>query len=774
MSTSNKTKWKLTVKVLPSALPLVLLAGLSHSSFAQTADNYTYCADEGDTCSFSGTREVRYGANSKYNYLIAAGSIACNNKTFGDPIYGTRKTCEFSNTAIGEPSPTPTSAPTPLPTSAPTLTPTLTPTSAPTPAPTIAPTSQPSEVPASDDIVLQENAAGFCGADGSIDSNHNGFTGSGFANTQNAKGRTISWRVEVQEPSTYMLEWRYASGSSNSRMGSVSVNGSAEASVEFPTTGAWASWTIDGAIVELSAGVNEIVLTAETAEGLANIDSLTIAGSGINPADCDIYVPTAEPTATPTAEPTATPTAEPTATPTVEPTTTPSAEPTATPTVEPTATPTAEPTATPTVEPTTPPSQELVAFPGAEGYGKYTTGGRGGKVYEVTNLNDSGAGSLRAAIQASGARTIVFRVSGTIDLKSTLSISNSDITIAGQTAPGDGITLKRYPLVIKADNVIIRYIRSRFGDLLKNDADAISMRYQKNIILDHVSASWGDDETMSLYHGENVTIQWCLVSETLNRGGDHGFAGIWGSPYSTHHHNLIAHNVSRSIRFASGAGNVDYRNNVIYNWGYNSAYGGEQNQVGNDKFNFSNINMVANYYKPGPATSSGVSSRIINPTTRDGDNDIGKFYVADNYVVGNSKVSADNWDGGVQPANQAAKLDEPWPSMPINQETAEEAYESVLAHVGASKSRDAVDARIIEEVRTGTALYGKNGIIESQEEVGGWPALNSTPAPQDSDHDGMPDEWELAEGLDPSNPNDRNDTDEIGYTMLENYLNSID
>ena len=416
---------------------------------------------------------------------------------------------------------------------------------------------------------------------------------------------------------------------------------------------------------------------------------------------------------------------------------------------------------------------ELLAFPTAEGYGKHTTGGRGGAVYEVTNLNDSGAGSLRAAVSASGARTVVFRVSGTIDLKSNLTISNPNITIAGQTAPGDGITLKRYPLVINADNVIIRYIRSRYGDLLKNDADAISMRYRKNIILDHISASWGDDESMSIYHGENVTIQWSMITETLNRGGDHGFAGIWGSPYSSHHHNLIAHNVSRAIRFASGGGNVDYRNNVIYNWGYNSAYGGEQQQVGNANFNFSNINMVANYYKPGPATANAVRSRILNPTTRNGDADYGHFYVADNYVVGNARVTADNWDGGVQPAAAAAKLTKPWPSMPIKQETAEQAYLSVLAKAGASKVRDSVDTRIIEEVRNGTATYGKNGIIESQQEVGGWPSLNSGTAPQDSDKDGMPDDWENANGLNPSDASDRNKKDGVGYTMLEKYLNSL-
>lgn len=260
----------------------------------------------------------------------------------------------------------------------------------------------------------------------------------------------------------------------------------------------------------------------------------------------------------------------------------------------------------------------VLAFPTAEGYGKYTIGGRGGKVYEVTNLNDSGEGSLRAAIEAKGPRTVVFRVSGTIDLKSALNIRNPYITIAGQTAPGDGICIKRYPLNISADEVIIRYIRIRLGDESTRSDDAISARYRKNIILDHISASWSIDETMSIYHCENVTIQWCMITESLSQSnhtkGSHGFGGIWGSNYSTYHHNLLAHHSSRNPRWASGGGFNDYRNNVLYNWGYNSSYGGEKHQVGNPKFSDITVNFVNNYYKPGPATDKGkVSYRIVNP-----------------------------------------------------------------------------------------------------------------------------------------------------------------
>lgn len=439
-------------------------------------------------------------------------------------------------------------------------------------------------------------------------------------------------------------------------------------------------------------------------------------------------------------------------------------------------------------------SQQL-AFPGADGYGKYAKGGRGGAVYEVTNLNDSGEGSLRAAVEASGLRTVVFRISGTIELESPLSIKNPYITIAGQTAPGDGICIKKNPINIDADHVIIRYLRVRLGDESGGDYDAISSRNTKHIILDHISASWSVDETMSIYHCDSVTVQWSIISESMSKSnhvkGSHGFGGIWGSNYGTYHHNLLAHHSSRNPRMASGSGNTDYRNNVIYNWGYQSLYGGEKYQKGNDKFNFSNINIVANYYKPGPATQPGeVSYRIASPSFRN-ETDHGKWYIADNVVEGNEEVSADNWNGGVQTkiSFEKIKLDKPWPSMPINQQTAIDAYHSVLDNAGAIlPKRDAVDSRIIEETRDGFATYeGASykeenkvvdppkicGIIDTQNDVGGWPVLESAPAPKDTDHDGMPDEWENENGLNPNNADDRNNIADDGYTMLEKYINSI-
>lgn len=432
---------------------------------------------------------------------------------------------------------------------------------------------------------------------------------------------------------------------------------------------------------------------------------------------------------------------------------------------------------------------QQLAFPTAEGYGKYTVGGRGGVVFEVTNIEDSGEGSLRAAVEASGPRTVVFRVSGTIELESDLRITNPYITIAGQTAPGDGICIKKFPLMISADEVIIRHIRVRFGDESGQDSDAISARYVKNIILDHVSASWSVDETMSIYHCENITVQWCIISESMFNSNHsknaHGFGGIWGSNFSSYHHNLIANHSSRNPRFASGSGNTDYRNNVLYNWGYRSCYGGEAKQKGSDKFKFSKINMVANYYKPGPATDPSKKAEIADPSSR-GDGDKGSWYVANNVIEGSNSVTKDNWSGVL--GKNFIKLGKAWDAMKIHEQTAEDAYASVIADAGATlPKRDAVDNRIVKEVRTGVATFEGiyktkkkvadiskvSGIIDSQNDVGGWPELKSSKAPKDTDHDGMPDEWERKNKLDRMNPDDRNRIDPNGYTMLENYLNSI-
>lgn len=432
-------------------------------------------------------------------------------------------------------------------------------------------------------------------------------------------------------------------------------------------------------------------------------------------------------------------------------------------------------------------SQQL-AFPGAEGFGRYTSGGRGGKVLEVTNLNDSGPGSLRNAIDQSYPRIIVFRVSGTIHLKSYLKIRNGNVTIEGQTAPGGGITTADYTVEVEADNVIIRYMRFRLGDLTKLADDAANGRDHKNIMIDHCSMSWAIDENTSWYDNQHFTLQWCIIGESLYHSyhpkGNHGYGGIWGGMGATFHHNLIADNSSRNPRFNGARYNsthqteiVDFRNNVIFNWGFNSAYGGESG----------NQNMVNNYFKPGPATSGGSTHhRIVQPyDSYTQSNPISKWYVAGNYMAGDATVTANNWQGGVQPHDSripldSLKLNNPLDVAPVETQSAVDAYNTVLKDAGdVFPKRDSVDVRIVHETETGKASFGASygggnkGIIDSQTDVGGWPVLVNTTPPKDSDHDGMPDTWENDHGLNPNDSSDASKVGSDGYTMIEEYCNSL-
>ena len=442
---------------------------------------------------------------------------------------------------------------------------------------------------------------------------------------------------------------------------------------------------------------------------------------------------------------------------------------------------------------------QQLAFPGAEGFGRYTSGGRGGAVYYVTSLNDQlkkpEEGTLRWAVNQKGARTIIFAVSGTISLKGPLKVKNNDVTIAGQTAPGDGICLKNYTFTIDADNVIVRFMRFRCGDTaLKSSAqDAANGRNLKNVIIDHCSMSWSIDETGSFYDNTDFTMQWCILSESLyssgHEKGNHGYGGIWGGVGASFHHNLLAHHTSRLPRFNGARFTtkpetelVDYRNNVVFNWGFENSYGGEEGRQ----------NMVNNYYKVGPAAKKGeLQHRILSLTQKFFIKSInpdtlyaGWFYIDGNYVYGSPEATADNWKYGVQKASQEQKLksktDQPFPFAPVTTQSAEEAYELVLKQAGATKpKRDIVDQRIVKEVKTGKCEFGdtwgaNSGIIDSQKSVGGWPDLKSAPAPVDTDLDGMPDAWEIKNGLNPKNAEDRNqDKNKDGYTNLEEYLNEL-
>lgn len=464
------------------------------------------------------------------------------------------------------------------------------------------------------------------------------------------------------------------------------------------------------------------------------------------------------------------------------------------------------------------------AFPGAEGFARYITGGRGGSVYHVTNLNDSGTGSLREALGKSGKRTIVFDVSGVINLKSDLKISKGDVTVAGQTAPGDGITLANYTVTVATDNVIIRFIRFRRGNAVNiNDgADAIWGRQRKNIMLDHCSFSWSIDEVASFYDNRTFTMQWCTVAEALTNAGHdkgaHGYGGIWGGKEASFHHNFLLHLQNRVPRFNGAryawsgydtskypntiqAERVDFRNCVMFNWGTGGCYGGPGGGY---------INMVNNYYKAGPATTNKTRVTQISKSDSNngGDNPFpgytSRYYINGNYVTA-AGDNAENYDwkgvvydngiptvNGVRCVNDSKnyygegagnipiKLDEPIDAGEVTTHSATVAFEKVVAYAGASYKRDAVDERYAQEAKDGTATYtgsvtGKKGIIDTQNDVGGWPELAKETKPADSDKDGMPDDWETANGLNPKlNDSKLYTIDPKGYyTNLEVYMNSL-
>ncbi len=439
-------------------------------------------------------------------------------------------------------------------------------------------------------------------------------------------------------------------------------------------------------------------------------------------------------------------------------------------------------------------SVSVSAFPYAEGGGSVAQGGRGTDVYVVTSLDDSNVkdpepGTLRYAVTQRGHRMVVFKVAGIIHLTQPLRISNGYISILGQSAPGDGICIADNPLIIEADEVVLRFLRVRMGDTIGREWDALSVNNSRNVIIDHCSFSWSTDECVSCYGNENFTLQYCFITESLRKSvhlkGDHGYGGIWGGTNASFHHNLLAHHDSRNPRFDhdyvnnTHRGPIDFVNNVVYNWGGNSAYGGEG--VGKAR----TINFVANYFKPGPATGSKVRTRLVNPWTSCSnctDKYPGtvlppKIYLTGNYMDGSPEVSEDNWKGAT---TTLSKADSPFTmSVDIATQTAADAYETVLAKAGCSLVRDAVDTRIVQEVRNGTYTHkGGNGstggLIDSQTDVGGWPQYNATESPKDSDGDGIPDEWETANGL---NPNSYADATQMtinkGYTNLEVYLNSI-
>ncbi|MFT3935723.1 MAG: polysaccharide lyase [Chitinophagaceae bacterium] len=454
---------------------------------------------------------------------------------------------------------------------------------------------------------------------------------------------------------------------------------------------------------------------------------------------------------------------------------------------------------------------DIPAFPGAEGGGAFTTGGRGGKVYVVTSLEDRGAGTFREACEQGGARIIVFNVAGIIKLKSPVNIRAPYITIEGQTAPGDGVCIAGESVLIDTHDVIIRFMRFRRGQtaVTRRD-DALGGNPVGNIILDHVSGSWGLDENMSIYRhvydrkndgkGDklptvNVTIQNSIFAEGLDTY-NHAFGSTIGGRNSTFMRNLWANNVARNPSVGMD-GDFGFVNNVIFNWWNRSADGGD---------NKSFFNFINNYYKPGPITPKDkpIAYRILKPESgraRKDSLEFGKAYVNGNIVEGNEKVTKDNWDGGVQVEDlpdagkftAAIRVDKPFPIAEFPVMTAKESFNYVLNNAGAILPvRDAVDKRVVEEVTTGKIIYDKhaqpfdtkfvkrrlpadsykNGIISDISQVGGYPEYKGKPY-KDSDNDGMPDEYEIKHKLNPKDASDATKITVSGYSNIEVYLNSV-
>ncbi|MEX2092874.1 MAG: pectate lyase [Pirellulales bacterium] len=470
------------------------------------------------------------------------------------------------------------------------------------------------------------------------------------------------------------------------------------------------------------------------------------------------------------------------------------------------------------------PQAKIPAFPGAEGGGMYSFGGRGGKVFVVTNLNDSGPGSFRAALEAGGPRIVVFNVAGIIRLKEKIRIRAPYITIDGGSAPGDGVCIAGNTVELETHDVVIRNMRFRRGESWVGDRnDSCGGNPIGNIMIDHVSASWGLDENMSMYRHMyqppdgskelklptvNITIQNSIFSEALGTY-NHSFGSTIGGYNSMFHHNLWACNAGRNPSVGM-IYDFNFINNVVYNWHHRTTDGGDHRSF---------YTIQNNYLKPGPVTplDEDVSYRLLKPESRRSPEptaDFGKAYVAGNIVDGNEPVTKDNWDGGVQvevdpragveaeDVLAEIRSDKPYPHAYVSIEAADEAYEHVLANAGAVRpKRDAVDERVVEMVRSGTVTarpneedlaaklkavgyadnviesiteMTKKGIISNIDQVGGYPEYKGTPY-ADADNDGLPDDWETKHGLDPRDPADAaGDLNGDGYTNIEDFLNGLD
>lgn len=423
----------------------------------------------------------------------------------------------------------------------------------------------------------------------------------------------------------------------------------------------------------------------------------------------------------------------------------------------------------------------IPAFPGAEGFGAYARGGRGGRVIAVTTLADRGKGSLRAAVQAKGPRIVIFRVAGTIELQRPLDIREPFLTLAGQSAPGDGICLKHFGVRVRdTRDVIIRHLRIRPGAEADKEGDALLIHRSQNVIVDHCSLSWSVDEALDIsddWHEpidgpktDNITVQWCIISESLNRGhvkGEHAFAALISAIRDgdvTLHHNLFAHHLTRIPRPGGRRGTaglrLEFRHNVIHDWG--SPFAGYSSD--SETASVLRLSYTDNLLQPGPSTppkGRRVAFAAAPPT---------RVYFSGNRLVGFPEADANN-ALLFKPVGRVQRLGQPIRGPLFNAESAGVARERVLSLSGAIRPRrDPVDQRVVRQVR-----QGAGGIINVPAEVGGWPTLKTETALTDRDKDGMPDVWERQYALNPEAASDAgDDSDADGYTNIEEYLNATD
>jgi Pectate lyase len=551
--------------------------------------------------------------------------------------------------------------------------------------------------------VIEEEDAGYClNTSVAVESAHAGFTGNGYANTENVDGASIEWQVDASVYGSATINIRFANGGSTSRSGTLFLNGGADGSysVDLPATGGWAAWQSVEVSTYLQAGANTVTLVADTSSGLPNIDAITVTGFNVSPISCAASVT---------------------------------------------------------------PDGSTLAFPGAMGFGRFAVGGRGGEVVHVTNLNDSGAGSLREAISQPN-RIVVFDVGGVIKITDRLVFLRNQ-TIAGQTAPGDGISIYGNGAAFtNASNTIVRYIRFRMGKIGTSDKDAVSIARGNDIIFDHCSLSWGRDGTLDVspdsgYTISNFTFQNSIVAQGLQTHSTGGLMTVQGGGASI----LRSLYIDNHTRNPKARGVVQFVNNVVYHWAVAGYILGDSAADSGARYDGA---LVGNMFISGPETSGAVmksGSTVYHLYANDNWYDPDKNGSLNPFLLGQSGYGSVTW-------YDSPPID--YPEVPTL--SAQAALDYVIANAGASKSRDAVDQFLMNELQS----WGTAGKTISDETSLGLPNvvgnIRGGTAPTDTDRDGMPDSWEQQNGLNPYSAADAmQDIDGDGWVNVEEYINSL-